>query len=152
VQPELLLAKLALIAGGLANTEPGMPPRAEKRLDEWPILDLEQLGALTNSLSLEMVQDLLRLFLNDTVGHIAAIATDNLEAAARDAHAVVGAAGNLGAARLCAQARLLETACRMGNREQAAGLAGELNDLALASEREIRAWLSSHETSVQARA
>ena len=99
-----------------------------------------------------MVRDLLHLFLNDTVGHIAAIATDDLAAGARDAHAVVSAAGNLGAARLCALARLLETACRMGERKQAAQLTGELNDLARVSEREIRAWLSSHETSAQARA
>jgi signal transduction histidine kinase/DNA-binding response OmpR family regulator len=152
VQPEVLLAKLALIAGRIPDAEPGLPPRTDKQVDALPVLDLEQLGALTNSLSLEMVRDFLGLFLSDTLGHIAAIAPDDLRAAERDAHAVVSAAGNLGVARLCAQARLLETACRMGDRKKAAQLTGELQRLAEVSEREIHAWLSSHETPAQARA
>jgi CheY-like chemotaxis protein len=152
VQPELLFAKLALIAGRIPDAEPGLPPRTEKQIDELPVLDLEQLGGLTNSLSLEMVRDLLGLFLNDTLSHIAAIAPDDLQLAARDAHSVVSAAGNLGVVRLCAQARLLEAACRMGDGKKAAKMTGELQELAKVSEREIRAWISVHETPAQARA
>jgi signal transduction histidine kinase/CheY-like chemotaxis protein/HPt (histidine-containing phosphotransfer) domain-containing protein len=152
VQPEILLAKLALIAGRVPDTEPGMPQRAEKHIDEIPVLDLEKLTALTNSLSLEAVRDFLELFLADTVGHITAIMPHDLGAAARDAHAIVSAAGNIGVARLGAQARLLETACRLGDSKEAARMIGELHVLAKASEREIRAWLSANELPAQARA
>ena len=152
VQPEILLAKLALIADGIGDSEPGIPARAAPHIDDVPVLDLEKLASLTDSLSVDTVRDFLKMFLADMAGHIAAITPDDPNAAARSAHAIVSAAGNIGVARLSALAKLLETACRNGDQREAARLSGELHVLATASEREIRAWLSTHDVKTQARA
>ena len=118
VQPELLFAKLALIAGRTRGCRAGPAAAGRKSIStSLPVLDLEQLGALTNSLSLEMVRDFLGLFLTDTLSHIAAIAPDDLQAAARDAHAVVSAAGNLGVVRLCAAGAIAGNGLPRGRRE-----------------------------------
>lgn len=150
VQPELLLAKLAAIASALPVREPETPlPVAAEKL---PVLDFEKLDALTSSLSLAMVCDFLELFLTDTLSHVAAISADDPENAARNAHAIIGAAGNIGVMRLSAMAKRLEAACRTGDEAEISRLAQELHALARASEQEIRAWLSSHQTSAKAQA
>jgi HPt (histidine-containing phosphotransfer) domain-containing protein len=67
----------------------------------------------------------------------------DIDATSRDAHAIVSAAGNLGLDRLSAQARLLEHACRKGELQFIGSLIGEVKVTAIATEAEIKAWLSA---------
>ena len=148
VQPELLFAKLAMIAGGAAR------PVKKKKVagKQAALLDLETLSGLTDSLSLEMVRDFLSLFVTDTLAHIAAMKDSDLDDVGAQAHAIVGAAGNIGVARLSQLARKLEAACRDQETNEATRLLAELKDCAGATQVEIQNWLDSHEMPAEARA
>ena len=152
VRSDLLLAKLALIASGIPNRDTPTPANFDLPIDKLPILDMERLSALTSTLSLQTVRGFLELFLADTLKHCMAITAEDMETAAREAHAIVSVAGNIGIMRLSALARLLETACQSGDKKKAAHHVGELHRLAEASAQKIRAWLSANEIPVQARA
>src|SRR4029077_3552072 len=116
-----------------AQLEPGVELPASIPLDSLPVLDVDKLNALTESLSLEAVRDFLQLFLADTLSHIAAITTEDRQGVMRNAHAVVSAAGNIGVMRLSAVAKLLEAACRENNVPEIPRLTGELQALARVS-------------------
>ena len=148
VQPELLFAKLAMIAGGAAR-----PVKKKKTAGrQAPLLDMETLAGLTDSLSLEMVRDFLSLFLTDTLAHIAAMKDSDLDDVGAQAHASVGAAGNIGVARMSELARKLEVACRDQQTSEATRLLAELKDCAGATQVEIQNWLDSHQMSEAERA
>ena len=62
VRPEILLAKLAAIAGRLSQTEPGEPAAAPNTATtHCPSSTPNKLASLTDSLSLEMVRNFLEL-------------------------------------------------------------------------------------------
>ena len=150
VEPEALFATLAKFAAG--KGKPKLDSVDAKAPDRLPVLNRAKTEMLVESLSLETMRDFFDIFLADTLSHIAAMETGDLAAAARDAHVVVSAAGNIGAERLSAQARLMETACRDGHAKQANRLLTELRATAAATESEIRIWLRTHETPEKARA
>jgi HPt (histidine-containing phosphotransfer) domain-containing protein len=114
------------------------------------LLDSDKVAELVDTISAQMLGELLRLFLTNTMSHIAGLDAGELKAAGAHAHAIVSAAGNIGVARLSAQARLLETACRDGDRAQAERHIHELQVVARQSENEICAWLAAQQSEERA--
>ncbi len=108
-----------------------------------PLLDRAKIDELADNLSFNTLRELLTLCLTDTIAHAGALSEADIDATSRDAHAIVSAAGNLGLDRLSAQARLLEHACRRGELQFVGPLIGEVKVTAIATEAEIKAWLSA---------
>ena len=140
VQRDVLFAKLAQYGGGAGPFFPRAPAEAEI-----PLLDHDKLLDLAGSISTETLSDLMRLFLADMLGQVAAMTETDLHTTELSAHAIVGGAGNIGVMRLSTQARLLETVCRDGGSAQAARIIRDLQDTAAASQREILAWLAAQQ-------
>ena len=86
-------------------------------------------------------------FLDSSVqraGHIrAALARGDLAAAAREAHAICGAAGNVGASRLDKAARHLQAACSAGDSPAALSAARELDLATRPDDRRVAGWIAS---------
>ena len=113
-QPALLLAKLDRLASG-APRDTG-PARRE---DVPPVLDTQNLEALSVALPRDSLASLITLFLQDAQRQMRTIdaceKAGDLAGIAREAHMLVSCAGNLGAARTSALARDVEKCCREGN-------------------------------------
>ncbi len=110
------------------------------------LLDTEKLESLTAILPLAKVQDLLRLYLVDAERYMAAIATcapTDLVGIGRNAHVLVGTAGNIGAMRMSVIARRLEHACRAQESETAASLIEALRALEIETASTMRLWIAS---------
>ena len=129
----------ALAAAASANTSPADAPT------EIGILDGGRLSLLESVMPPESLREFLGLFLEQTEERAARIqaasAEGDLAALGREAHSLLGAAGNVGAVDVSRLAEALETACRAGERAAAERLGGELvaaADLAAAA---LRAWL-----------
>ena len=86
-----------------------------------PMLDLDTIGALEAVLPQAKLHALLLLFVKDAEEILASIdrsiAGDDLGSLSRDAHALVGSAGNMGALQVSKLARNLEHACRAPDRK-----------------------------------
>jgi signal transduction histidine kinase/CheY-like chemotaxis protein len=115
-----------------------------------PLLDRAKLEELVETLSFDTLRELLSLCGTDALSHASAMDARDLDATGRQAHALISAAGNLGLARISAEARLLETACRNGARDTAVTLIAQVRSTAIATDAEIKAWLAAAKLSQQA--
>jgi signal transduction histidine kinase/CheY-like chemotaxis protein len=154
VQPALLLSKLAGIApcdGQQAPQSPAPDAAAPSTqmidktvTDEPQMLDLDKLSELEAALPAPALRSFIALYLTEVDLHLARIAecraTGDFEGVSRQAHAIIGIAGNLGAMRASATARRLETACRNGDHELCQRLIGELNQSCESSCAALRVW------------
>ncbi len=152
---DVLFVKLAQIARKAVTHQPDvLPDEWEDAADpqnadhaELPLLDLEKLASLTSSLPMSDVRDLLRLFMLDTDKHIADMreqnAGGNLDGVGRNAHVIVSTAGNMGASRLYALARALDSACRAGDDVSMKELVGEMAAVNVRTADAIREWMES---------
>jgi HPt (histidine-containing phosphotransfer) domain-containing protein len=113
---------------------------------ETPILDEQTLTDVRASVDddADFVVDLVRTYLADGQVHVAdiaaAIASDDADALVRPAHTLKSSSATVGALRLSARARRLETAGRTGSldeaaRADAAGLDSEWEETSEALER-----------------
>ena len=136
IERATLFAALAEFTGGAAPQEAAPAQTAS------PLLNLAKLDELTETLSFETLAELLALCLADAQAHVQAMRADQLDAVGRDAHSLVSATGNLGFARLSADARLLESACRSGD-AGAKALIGEMAATVAASQAALNAWLAA---------
>jgi signal transduction histidine kinase/CheY-like chemotaxis protein len=141
VQREILFTKLAQYGAGKSE---------EPSSASLPLLDGDKVAELVDTISAQMLGELLRLFLTNTMSHIAGLDAADLKTAGIHAHAIVSAAGNIGVARLSAQARLLEAACRNTDRALAERHIRELQAVARQSENEICAWLAAQQSEERA--
>jgi signal transduction histidine kinase/DNA-binding response OmpR family regulator/HPt (histidine-containing phosphotransfer) domain-containing protein len=137
IEREKLFGVLAKYGTALA------PAASEAPAPLPPLLDRAKIGELADNLSFDTLRELLTLCLTDTIAHAALLSEADIDATSRDAHAIVSAAGNLGLDRLSTQARLLEHACRKGELQFIGSLIGEVKVTAIATEAEIKAWLSA---------
>src|SRR5258708_29451631 len=105
------------------SAEAGTPGKAE-------LLDDVRLTMLQSVMPPESLREFLGLFLEQTDERAARIeaasAAGDLAALGREAHSLLGAAGNVGAVGVSRLAQALETACRAGEREAAERLGGGL--------------------------
>jgi signal transduction histidine kinase/CheY-like chemotaxis protein/HPt (histidine-containing phosphotransfer) domain-containing protein len=142
-QPAVLLDKLDRIAHGEAPP-PSPCLRQEPSL---PVLDTTNLEELGAALPPETLASLVCLFLHDAESQLAAIAQclegGDRDGAARQAHMMVGAAGNLGALQTSAVARQLEHLCKAPGQGDAGPLLGRLRDASVQSSEAFRAWLDA---------
>ncbi|MBV8979011.1 MAG: response regulator [Alphaproteobacteria bacterium] len=138
IEPKLLLARLEGI-------DAAAPARMERDQGLW--LDMGKLADLRSALPAPKLKELILLYLLDVEPHLAKIATSHargdFETVAREAHAIVSMAGNLGATKASAAARRLETACRRGDRAFIHPLISELSETCLASSDEFRRWMDA---------
>ncbi len=141
VETEVLFAKLAKWSGQPVTGEIARPPSVEPAR---PLLDKEKLAGLMQVIPVPTVRDLLRLYLADQEQCVVQIAgaTGNLSEIARNAHILVGAAGNVGAQRVSMIAREVEHACRERQSDRAAQLSGELLSACSATSTAVQAWLA----------
>jgi two-component system, sensor histidine kinase and response regulator len=82
-------------------------------LDESDVLDMATLTQLERDLDSEMLDSLVRQFLDEAAGRIDRVASlgDNPSLLRREAHTLKSTAATFGARKLCAAARELEAAC-----------------------------------------
>jgi signal transduction histidine kinase/DNA-binding response OmpR family regulator/HPt (histidine-containing phosphotransfer) domain-containing protein len=162
VQSALLLTKLAEIA---PTAEPETPAEASAReplsnfaqgVAEPPLLDLEKLSELEGALPLAKVRSFISLYLADVDQRLESIAeccsNGDFAGVSREAHTIVGTAGNLGAMQTSAAARRLETVCRAGEHQKAYQLVSELSASCEASSARFQDWLDSKKPAVRSSA
>ncbi|MGH7123232.1 MAG: response regulator [Stellaceae bacterium] len=157
VSPEILLSKLADLGratkartsapSAAATTE---APAAETSGNQssaphHSTLDADRLGMLEQMLPIEDVRALLDMFVVNSNERVATMRTlsksGDLAALAREAHALIGTSGNVGAARASGIAVALEAACKRGDLEEVSGLVAALDEAVAATIDEILAWL-----------
>jgi PAS domain S-box-containing protein len=116
-----------------------------------PALDRPQLEALAKCLPAEGLRQMLAAFLDQIEAQIPAIADlsagGDLAALAREAHILVGCAGNFGARRLSRLAREIEAACQAGDAAGAARGVARLGTEALEVAAGLRDWLAAEDHS-----
>jgi HPt (histidine-containing phosphotransfer) domain-containing protein len=92
----------------------------------------------------------------DADNHLALIrkqsANADLGGVARNAHVMIGTAGNMGAARVCALAEALNAACLAQDEKTVNRLVDELTAANVATSDAIRAWLDGETMPAKARA
>jgi len=152
IQPGLLLSKLAGIVvrdavpqsliGNIATTQ--LEATDNDEINELPLLDLRKLTELEDALPFGMLKDFVSLYFVDLEQHLASIAElstkSDLENVSRQAHIIIGTAGNLGAMQTSAIAQRLETACKNADHEYSRQLIGELVESCESSSAALRAW------------
>jgi len=147
----LLLAKLDRLAEGLPA---GMASAPQRQIP--PVLNSENLEALSAALPKDTLAGLITLFLNDAENQLREIAAcekaGDLAGIARQAHMMVSTAGNLGAMRTSALAREVEQFCKTGNPSDVASLLDELRRSCAQSNAALQAWRDSKRGAVLASA
>jgi HPt (histidine-containing phosphotransfer) domain-containing protein len=115
--------------------------------DGQDILDLEKLAALEAILPIKSVCELLRLFIADTDNHVGFIRdrsdAGDLDGVARNAHVIVGTAGNIGAVQVSALAQQLFSACQANDGREVSALVERLvaaNTTAIGA---VRDWIEN---------
>jgi len=156
VQSGLLLSKLERITAKGAEVvplshAPGAAATQTKMADSensgaLALLDLEKLAELETLISRAKLENLISLYLIDIDLNFAQIgkyqAGDDFDGVSRQAHIIVGTAGNMGAMRASMAARRLEEACRSADRECAGRFIAELGEACEASAAALRRWLA----------
>jgi two-component system sensor histidine kinase/response regulator len=111
------------------------------------ILDFEKLAALEAILPIKSICELLRLFITDTDNHVGFIrdrsAAGDLDGVARNAHVIVGTAGNIGAVQVSALAHQLFSACQANDGREVSALVERLvaaNTTAISA---VRGWIEN---------
>lgn len=117
--------KPAADRGTLAPCAPVPVPTADS------VLDPEVLGQLAQDLGDELLGEVLRQFVAETMQRVERIATlSDAAALTREAHTLKSTAGTFGARCLCACARALEMACHDGRTAEIEALRGDIPRLA----------------------
>jgi len=145
-QPESLLQAIEAVLAGASdptpNTEPSTLP-----VEAFPHLDENQLHHLASVFTLGKVYSLARLYILDIDARLKLIEdfrlTRDREGIARQAHAIVSMAGNVGAHRTSMLARLVEEMC--AERAATDESVRELRQSAIISAALLRRWLARHE-------
>ncbi|MGF7174402.1 response regulator [Azospirillum doebereinerae] len=95
------------------------------------VLDREVLPQLERDLGADLLAEVLRQFVDETLERVARIAGQaDLAALTREAHTLKSTAGTFGAQALCVAARALEMACRDGAAAEVEALRGDIPRLA----------------------
>jgi CheY-like chemotaxis protein/HPt (histidine-containing phosphotransfer) domain-containing protein len=139
VDPNVLLSKLAARPASPAATSRPEPKGTAE-------LDGERLAFLADLMPGDAVRDFVSAFLDSVIArmeHIrSALAASDLAAAGREAHAICGAAGNVGASGMERAARALQSACKGNDPAAASAVAGQLDDSVGLTAIALRAWLA----------
>jgi CheY-like chemotaxis protein/HPt (histidine-containing phosphotransfer) domain-containing protein len=149
-QPAVLLEKLERLAGAIAPSP--IPAPLAVKTDAPAILDPHNLEDLSESLDTQTVDGLVSLYCNSIEGHLQAIAAcmqdKDFDGIAKQAHMLVGAAGNLGAMQTSVLARDIERLCRAHDSEALTPLLAELETSCAVSSAALRAWMDAKTASV----
>jgi signal transduction histidine kinase/DNA-binding response OmpR family regulator/HPt (histidine-containing phosphotransfer) domain-containing protein len=156
VQSSLLLSKLESVAAGgsepvplsdapeAATTQTGTAD--DEKNGTLPVLDLEKLAELETLITPAKLENLISLYLIDIDLNFARIgkyqADDDFDGVSRQAHMIVGTAGNMGAMRTSAAGRRLEETCQSADSEDINRLIGELDEACRSSAQALRSWLA----------
>jgi len=152
IEPAILLGKINEIAERLKTTQPktapvpsvASAPAAEAPPAGEPI-DTDKLATLESMMSPEDVREFLQLYLSQADQRVSRIqslsAGGELVATAREAHTLVGTAGNVGARRVSELARSIEEACKAGDAERAGRFVNQLGEVASATSLGLKSWL-----------
>jgi HPt (histidine-containing phosphotransfer) domain-containing protein len=111
--------------------------------------DPGQLAALAEHLPDERIREFAELFLKlvgEEIARIRNALDHDFAAVGHHAHALVGGAGNVGAARLSRLAHDLEAACKAGTLDEATRLVTEVDQAAAAATGELQVWLDERKT------
>jgi CheY-like chemotaxis protein/HPt (histidine-containing phosphotransfer) domain-containing protein len=142
VKPDVLLSKLADIA--LAVKPRGGSAAA---MDATAELDIARLDGIATMLEPTDLVELVGMYFAETEERLSRIRErstgGDLAALAREAHTLIGVAGNLGAMRVENLAREVERACKAGEATEAVRLAAELVRADGAANTALRAWLAA---------
>ncbi len=147
IHPTALFDKLAELTGALGEPLSNAPAdKAEPVGVVLELLDMEKLHALSEALALSSVHDLLQLYILDADKYIQAIshhhAQGDMAGVRRNAHVIVGTAGNMGALQVSALARALDAACH-NNDKNAAMLLDELIRANVMTTEAIHNWIAN---------
>ncbi len=143
IQPGILLSKLEALSGSGRESKaaPSQPARTRGALDR------DRLNMLKSCVSAASARNILNSYLSQMNERLADIRrhsdADDLGALAREAHSVVGMAGNVGAIPLSEIAAALERAATGGDRDAADRLASELDEASTTASAELHRWLDS---------
>ncbi|HTT99067.1 MAG TPA: response regulator [Rhizomicrobium sp.] len=139
VDPKLLFAKISAISGVIAPAAPSTPEPAA------PVLDISKLEELRSALPAHSLEEMIHLYLTDVdicLEKLArARARSDLELCGREAHTIVGMAGNLGVMKVSATARNLEVACRRNEVARVYPLIGELSESCVEAASALEQWM-----------
>ncbi|MEA2736895.1 MAG: hypothetical protein QOH05_202, partial [Acetobacteraceae bacterium] len=147
IESALLLEKLARL-GAPADSAPtaATEPVAAQHDHYGPVFDLARLEALAGFLQPEPLRDFARLYLEhsvDCASRIAALAAaGDFGALGREAHQLVGSAGNVGALRTRRLAEALAAAAKAGDESACRRLAALLPPATERAAGWLRAWLA----------
>jgi len=152
-----LFAKLNEVAAGLIGRArgPNVEPPARDQVPGTPTsverlppatVDPARLEMIAEVMSGETLGEFLEVFLVSTAERITQIRglvdRNDFEEIGREAHTLLGTAGNFGALRLSKLAVELSAACDAGDPGLARGVAGELTDAFNATSAAVLAWLN----------
>jgi signal transduction histidine kinase/ActR/RegA family two-component response regulator/HPt (histidine-containing phosphotransfer) domain-containing protein len=149
IDSKLLLAKLAG-PPGVAEPSPPTHPRSitpEDERDHYsPAFDLDRLEMLVEALPIADLRDFAHLYLEHSVtcaSRIASLAArGDYGAIGREAHQLVGSAGNAGAQETYDLAKALDTAAKAGDQAACRRLALLLPPATERADRWLRIWLA----------
>ena len=149
IESALLLGKLAHLPASAASppTASTEPVAAEAQRDDYaPVFDLARLEMLAGVLQPEPLRDFARLYLEhsvDCASRIAALtAAGDYGAMGREAHQLVGSAGNAGALETRRLAEALVAAAKAGDQAGCRQLATLLPPATERAAAWLRAWLA----------
>ena len=155
IQPAALLTKLAEIAPAQRVVQPDTPAPGVTSLEFSRAPDISANSAIDyaclDTLKTMMEPADLREFLqlcldqgSERVSHIQALwSKGDLGSVAKEAHTLVGTAGNVGANRVSELARSIEEACKASDREAADRFVGLLPEASRLASDALRNWLDS---------
>jgi CheY-like chemotaxis protein/HPt (histidine-containing phosphotransfer) domain-containing protein len=149
-QPAQLLSALSRLcdAGSPQTPQPQAAQPGGAPIEDIAVLDDAQLGTLASVFSLPKIRTLASLYLLDVEARLVLIAQcrdkNDFDGVSRQAHMIVGAAGNLGLKRASALARRLEESCVSRADAGSDRLIGELRACCHSSSAALRHWLEAH--------
>ena len=151
-QPALLLSTMVEVLAMTARPSMISVPeeaadQADMRIDDLPVLDLEQLTLFGSVFSLPKMKTLASLYMLDAEARLVLIgeyrAKNDFDGVSRQAHMIVSTAGNLGAKQTSALAHSLEISCVNREDERSDQLIGALRASCERSSGELKRWLSA---------
>jgi signal transduction histidine kinase/ActR/RegA family two-component response regulator len=144
IDAALLLGKLARVAAAVPMGT--QPDAAGERADYGPVFDLGRLETLVGFLPPEQLREFAHLYLEQSLGCAGRIAALGAEGdcgtLGREAHALVGIAGNAGARETCRLAEALVMAAKAGDPAACRRLALLLPPAAERAAHWLREWLA----------
>jgi CheY-like chemotaxis protein/HPt (histidine-containing phosphotransfer) domain-containing protein len=149
IDQAILLSKLAEIAAALdgrdleGQSDPGGEfPVAQ---DDGPAasgLDVARLDMLVSVMEPGEVRDFVEMFIRETAERMSRMAQiQEIAALGREAHALIGTSGNVGAMRVCDLARAVERACKQGDIATARAALAPLDTAFDSARSGLRSWL-----------